>query len=205
MNTEPAGSESQGPAVLTVFADYVCPFSRLAQPLLARLEDGGVRTRRRAFQLRPEGTPLPQPDSRDLVAVWQDAVMPIARALGVEMRYPTRVPRTRKAHEAAMFARQSERHGELRRALYDAYFIEDRDIGRVDVLVEIGRRVGLDPLELKVALDIDRFADAVTEDEDLAVRLGVTGVPAFASSGELIQGLQPYGVLVALAHGEPTR
>ena len=78
-------------------------------------------------------------------------------------------------------------------ALYAAYFGEDRDIGRIDVLVAIGRGLGLDRSALKVALDIDQYTDAVAAEQREALRRGLRGVPAVVrADGEALVGWRPY-------------
>lgn len=62
-------------------------------------------------------------------------------------------------------------------AIYTAYWSEGRDIGRIDVLLELAEGVGLDPIELKIALDIDLGRESVLADLALASRLRITSVP----------------------------
>jgi predicted DsbA family dithiol-disulfide isomerase len=150
---------------LVAFSDYVCPFSYLAEPALARLPaEEGVEVEYRAFELRPAPAPLPDAGGEALAAQWRTTIEPLARALGVEARLPPVQPRSRKAHEAAKFARDRALFAEMHRALFHAFFVEGRDIGRIDVLVELGETVGLDRTELKVALDVDHLAERVSGD-----------------------------------------
>ena len=65
----------------------------------------------------------------------------------------------------------------MRDAIFAAYWGEERDIGRVDVLMELIGRLDVDPTDLKIALDIDLHAATVDADEELARRLRVPGVP----------------------------
>jgi predicted DsbA family dithiol-disulfide isomerase len=164
---------------LVVFADYACPFCYLAEVALAQLAADGCPIERRALELRPSPAPLPDLRAQRYRAGWEAAVQPLADRLGLEMRFPPRPVRTRKAHEAAAFARSRDRLEALHVAIYRGYFVEGRDIGRIDVLVAIGAEVGLDPVELKVELDVDRWTAQVEQDEAEAARLGITAVPAF--------------------------
>ncbi|NLG63821.1 MAG: hypothetical protein GX539_16405, partial [Candidatus Cloacimonetes bacterium] len=130
-------------ADLIVYADYVCPFCYLGELAIAPLRDEGVRIENRPFELRPKPTPLPDMDAPYFREGWERSVLPIAAELGVTgMKRPTLATRTRKAHEAAAFAREHGAGAAMHRAIYEAYFLEQRDIGRVDVLVEIGASVG---------------------------------------------------------------
>lgn len=190
---------------LVLFADYVCPFCFLAEAVTSRLDDGAVDGA--AFELRPAGTPLPDLDAAWLREAWTRSVEPLAAELGVSITRPGRATRTRKPHEAAAYARSVGLHAAMRSAIYAAYWQQGRDIGRIDVLVEIGRSVGLDPGGLRVALDIDQWTARVDEDEAWAAELGLGGVPAYVlttgdESGTRVAagirvGLQRYEELTA--------
>jgi predicted DsbA family dithiol-disulfide isomerase len=194
---------------LVVFGDYVCPFCYLAESEVARLRaDQVVDIEAAAVELRPAGTGLPSPEVAWMREAWQHDVEPLAARLGVEMRYPTRVTRTRKAHEAVAFARERGSFEAMHEAVYRAYWRDGRDIGRIDVLMEVGAEVGLDPMELRVELDIDKWAERVDRDIAWAAVAGVTGVPAYllyvpdaagqpTQGGELHAGMQRYDELKA--------
>jgi predicted DsbA family dithiol-disulfide isomerase len=164
---------------LLVFADYACPFCYLAEAEVARLRQDGIEVGIAAFELRPAGTPLPSPDERWMQLAWAQSIEPLARRLHLEMRYPRLVPRTRKAHEAVAWARSEGAGRELHEAVYRAYWQDGRDIGRIDVLVDIGAEAGLDRGGMKVSLDIDQWTDRVVDDIELGRRLELGGVPAY--------------------------
>jgi predicted DsbA family dithiol-disulfide isomerase len=168
---------------LVVFADYVCPFCYLAENVLQRLRAEGTMVEPAAFELRPPGTPLPSPDEPWLREGWRRSVEPLARELGVTMQYPALSTRTRKAHEAVAFAGGNGVMLEMHQAVYQAYWQDGRDIGRIDVLVEIGADVGLDRGALRVALDIDQWTERVRQDGERAARLALGGVPAYVLAG----------------------
>jgi len=184
---------------VVAFSDFTCPFCYVTEAALRRLEREGLAAPRyAAFELYPAPAPLPHgPQAEDLAAA-----RPLAEALGLALGPPPTVPRTRKAHEAARFAEQKGAGREMREALFAAYFADGRDIGRIDVLVDVGRAVGLDATELKVVLDVDSFSDAVDADRALARRLGIDAVPALVVGGgagaRLVMGAQAEGELRAL-------
>jgi predicted DsbA family dithiol-disulfide isomerase len=184
-------------ARVVVYCDYVSPFCYLAEPGLRRLRDeAGVWVERRAYELWPAPTELPDP--REAERDWATVVEPLARELGLELRCPRTQPRTRKAHEAAVYAREHGRFDEFHEALYRAHFVEGLDIGRIDVLAELGARLGLDAQDLRIALGVDRYTEQVLAEEAEALRRGVRGVPAYVVGGRLITGLQRYEDLLEL-------
>jgi predicted DsbA family dithiol-disulfide isomerase len=194
---------------LVIFADYACPFCYLAESVVARLRaEALLPVRGAAVELRPAGTGLPSPEAPAIREAWARTVEPLAEELGVSMRYPAFMTRTRKAHEAVAFARDRGRFEAMHDAVYRAYWQDGRDIGRIDVLMEIGGEAGLDPMELRVELDIDKWAERVEQDGAWAALAGITAVPAYllteaaaagtaAGPGELRAGLQRYDELRA--------
>src|SRR5690606_29707645 len=110
---------------------------------------------------------------------WARTAAPLMEAVGLAVERPKLMARTRTAHEAAAYARGQDGYAAMHAALYAAYWEEGRDIGRIDVLADIGREAGLDPSGLRVALDIDQFTARVEQDEAWAAQLGLSGVPAY--------------------------
>ena len=80
-------------------------------------------------------------------------------------------------------------------ALFKAYFVTGRNIGDIEVLVEIAAQVGLPPDEARTVLEERRCKDAVDADWAKSRALGVTGVPTFVAGGYGVVGAQPYEVL----------
>lgn len=194
------------PVQIAVWSDYVCPFCYLELPVLDRLKaefdarlDVHLEVDWLAFELRPEPAPTLDPDGAYLHRVWTESVYPMAAERGLALRLPPVQPRSRKAFEAAEFARGKGRFDAMHRALFRAFFEDGRDLADLDVLLEIGRSAGLDGPELREALESGRHAEKVLADQRLARELGITGVPALVVSavdkGYLVSGAQPYEAL----------
>jgi predicted DsbA family dithiol-disulfide isomerase len=177
---------------VVVFSDFTCPFSYVTEAALWRLEDEGLAAPAYvAFELHPVPTPLPaEPD-----AGWPDALHDLAQGAGLELRTPAPPARTRKAHEAAKLAAERGVGRAMRAAIFAAAFRDGRDVGRIDVLVELAAGLGLDESEAKAVLDVDGFTAAVERDEALARRAGVEATPA------LIVGTGPGAETMLGAHG----
>ena len=86
----------------------------------------------------------------------------------------------------------------LHDALYRAYFVDARNLGDVDALVEIAESVGLPAAEARDVISERRFKDAVDADWAKSHQIGVTGVPTFVAEGQGVVGAQPYEMLVQL-------
>ena len=89
-------------------------------------------------------------------------------------------------------------------ALFRAYFVEGRNIGDADVLVQIAESVGLPGAEARQVLAQRTFKAAVDADWQKSHEYGVTGVPTFVAAGRGVVGAQPYEVLEQLVE-EATR
>ena len=153
---------------VTFFGDFASPESYLTELSLARVADERGLTV--AFRAAAEGVP---DDLEGRLA----ALAPLAEELGAALRLPLLLPSTGKAHEPALFARERGRERELRGAIHRALWEEGRDVGRIDVLQELADGVDLDPFDVRVALDIDRFRDEVLRDREVARRLGIARPP----------------------------
>lgn len=188
---------------ITVWSDYVCPFCYLEEPVLEQVrEEYGdrVEIHWRAFELRPDPVPTLDPDGEYLHTTWNASVYPMAKRRGMTLRLPPVQPRSRRALEAAEFAREQGRYEQMHRALFRAFFEDGLDLDDPEVLLEVGRSVGLDAEELQTVLEQGRYTEVVLRDERLAQELGISGVPAMLvasaeaplEEAEVVMGAQPY-------------
>jgi len=111
---------------------------------------------------------------------------------------------SRLAQELGAWA-DSQPGGEaIHDALFRAYFVEARNIGDPEVLVEIAQSVGLPADEARAVLEQRSHKDAIDADWNKSRQYGVSGVPTFVAGGHGVVGAQPYEALeelVKLARG----
>ena len=114
---------------------------------------------------------------------------------------------SRLAQELGKWADTQSGGAAIHDRLYQAYFVEARNIGDPDVLVEIAGSVGLPADEARAVLAERRFKDAVDADWAKSHAYGVTGVPTFVAARYGVVGAQPYEVLEQLVEraGAPRR
>jgi predicted DsbA family dithiol-disulfide isomerase len=170
-----------------IYFDLVDPLSYLVARELQGLEPaGGGRARPlwRPFELRPPPMPLTTVSDPSFARRWARA-----REVAGEVSFAPGelVPWTRKAHELLMHA-PDERTPDLRMRLFEAYLIEGRDIGRVDVLVEEARAMGLDPTEAKAVLDVDRHRTDVIAARAEAEAESVSSTPVLVRAEQRLEG-----------------
>ncbi len=155
------------------------------------MEDAGtsVEVEPAPLEVRPPPLPVLAPTEEPWLSLHEE-MGALARELDVTLRTPGFIPWSRKAHELTLHAQEKGCFRPIHRALFEAHFVEGKDIGRVDVLVEIGSGHGLDRTEIKTVLDVDRFKDAVLEIQGQARQAEVVGVPTLLGPGRRLEGFQ---------------
>ncbi len=146
------------------------------------------------FELHPAPTPTRKPDDSYLQTAWKERIYPMAEKLGVYMRLPTvsPYPYTNLAFQGLEFAKDQGKGDEYNDAVFRAFFQQSRDIGRIDVLADIATAVGLDPEQLRAALEQGTYLDRVQQLLRTAYeRVGVTVVPTMIIGRQRLEGLYP--------------
>jgi predicted DsbA family dithiol-disulfide isomerase len=135
--------------------------------------------------------PTLDPNGEYLRSVWGSSVYPLAKDLGVDIKLPPLQPRSRRAHEAAHWARRLGKFREYNDALFRAFFQRGEDIGNTDVLARLAYDMALEGDDLRQALGKDLYLENVLADEREAKKLGLRGVPAFIANRKIaLSGVQ---------------
>lgn len=113
-----------------------------------------------------------------------DHVAGIAAEVGLDYDFEALRPaNTVKAHQVLHLAKARGVQVAMKERLMAAHFLEGRHVGRADELVDLAGEVGLEQEEVTKSLAEDEFLPAVRQDQQLAVRLGIRGVPFFVVDG----------------------
>jgi predicted DsbA family dithiol-disulfide isomerase len=131
-------------------------------------------------------------------AARQAQVAALAAEEGLEYRLDrTRGGNTFDAHRLIQLAKAHGVQDMAKERLMRGYFTEGERIGDPETLVRLVSEVGVDADEARAVLASDRYADAVREDEDLARRIGINGVPFFVLGRRYgVSGAQPADALL---------
>lgn len=105
---------------------------------------------------------------------------------------------SRLAQELGAWADTQDGGEAIHDALYRAYFVDAKNIGDVDVLLEVAGAIGLDVEAARKVLEDRTFKAVIDEDWAKSRSYGVTGVPTFVAGGYGVVGAQPYETLEAL-------
>jgi predicted DsbA family dithiol-disulfide isomerase len=105
---------------------------------------------------------------------------------------------SRLAQELSKWAEGKGKDDAIHNALFRAYFVDVKNIGKLEPLVEIAEQIGLPADEATDALVSRSFKDAVDDDWRRCAAAGVNAVPTFRAGRYLMVGAQPYEELARL-------
>lgn len=187
---------------LCFYYDLVCPYSYLESHVIERAEDEGqVEVRWVPYELRPAPRPLLEPRGDHLRVDWTRHVYRRALALEVEIHLPRYQPRSTLPLAACLWAQQAGALRPFRRALYEAFFCEGRDIATDFEIARAAERADLDGAQAVAAAYSADLIARLDEIRAEAERAGVRGVPSvLTSDGRTHWGM---GGLERLLEGRP--
>lgn len=110
---------------------------------------------------------------------------------------------SRLAQELSKWGESKGKGDEIHDALFRAYFVDVRNIGKADVLAEIAKENGLPGDEATDVLLSRKYKDAVDDDWRRCAAFGVNAVPTFLAGRYLMVGAQPYEELERLIQHVP--
>jgi predicted DsbA family dithiol-disulfide isomerase len=105
---------------------------------------------------------------------------------------------SRLAQELAAWADTQTGGAAIHDAMFRAYFVDARNIGDAEVLVDIAKSVGLPADQAREVIEKRTHQAAVDADWEKSRRYGVTGVPTFVIGNQGVVGAQPYEALEEL-------
>jgi predicted DsbA family dithiol-disulfide isomerase len=205
------GNYALKPLPVVVFADFICPYSYIALDQMdALVRDYNIELLWRPHWLHPEvppaGAPIPgeAADRRAQTRLWLKEMAPEREA---QMRFPGKIPFSLFAFEALEFAQDRGLALPFKTAVFEALWIEGRDIGQFSTLQAAADRVGLDSAELGRALAGERYRRRVHDALQLARDAGISKTPTFVLGRYRIAGWHYYEVFqtVMEKQGVPLR
>ena len=119
----------------------------------------------------------------------------VAKELGLPLGDRRMTFNSRLAQELAKWAESQGKGDEFHEAVFRAYFVEGRNIGKEDELAELARSVALSEQEAKKVLQLRTYMKAVDSDWSQARSMGISAVPTFVLDHQAVVGAQPYEVL----------
>lgn len=189
---------------IEVFADYVCPFCYLAeQPLADAVVGRDVDVVWQPFELRPEPAPTLHPEGDYLQSTWREVVYPAAERMGVPIALPdvSPQPHSRLAFEGCQFASEHGLGQRWTERMFRMFFVEQRDIGQLSVLIDVAVDLRLDGDTFRSALESGSYTEVHQRALKRADELDITAVPTFLVGDRRIEGMASAEQLVQLIDG----
>jgi predicted DsbA family dithiol-disulfide isomerase len=202
------------PLAVEIWSDVVCPWCYLGKRRFETAVSGfehrdAVSVRFRSFELDPAAPVAVEGPAADRLAskygisveqaeASQAQLTAMAAAEGLEYHLDrTRGGNTFDAHRLLQLAAERDVQAAAKERLLRAYFTESEPIGDHETLVRLIAEAGVDPAEARAVLADDAYADAVRDDERLAQRIGIQGVPYFVLARRFgVSGAQPAELLL---------
>jgi predicted DsbA family dithiol-disulfide isomerase len=200
---------------ILVYSDYVCPFCYLGRQSLERYQarrDERVPVDWHPFDLRsqkrnPDGSidhSVDDGKGDDYYAKARENVRRLSEEYGVEMEQEIATDvDSLPAQVASHYVKEHypDRWLDFDVAVFEALWQDGADIGDVDLLADLADECGLDPEEIREAVDDDEQRAAVREKFEEARERGITGVPTFVYDGYGARGAVPPEHLERLVEG----
>ncbi len=115
----------------------------------------------------------------------------LGRPYGLTFCPNERISNSGPALEAEEFARDHDKFEEFHELIFKTYFTDCKDIGKVEIVVEVADSVGLNTGKLKEALTRGIYKEKLKESRRLAQKYEITAAPTFIIGGKhKIVGLQ---------------
>ena len=114
-----------------------------------------------------------------------------ARFMDLPFAFPSRFPAATLAAARGYYWLHGQDCGKAREfahAVFRAYWVHDRDIGELPVVLEIVDRLGIDRDAFTTAIATPEIKDRLRQETDAAISGGMFGVPYFMVDGEPFWG-----------------
>ena len=188
--------------ILEIFYDYVCPWCYFITECIEQLHrEFEIDIRWTAFPLHPE-TP---PEGKTLEALFADKNVDFGKIMVLQKRVASRlgmpfgdcrtIYNNRLAQELGKFAESKGRGHEFHKAVFRAYFVEGKNIGKTRVLVEVAESINLNGNEAQKIIQNRTYKEATDLDCKRSRGLSITVVPAFLLNNQILVGAQKYETL----------
>ena len=199
---------------IDIYSDTICPWcfigKRRLERALAERPEAAPAVTWRAFQLNPE-MPAPGMDRRTYLQLKfggpenAKQVYDRVREAGRQEQIPfafeaiARTPNTIASHRLVRQAQRIGRAEPMIQGLFDAYFLNGRDIGDPAILTEVAVGAGFEAAEIEAFLKSDEGAAEVRAEDARAREIGIQGVPTFIFNDHyVLSGAHPPEVLLQL-------
>jgi predicted DsbA family dithiol-disulfide isomerase len=182
---------------VTVFYDYICPFCYITSTNIEALsEEFDLDIDWKGIEIHPEyqsGGVKSSKTLRSLKA--SEIIKQTAGESGIPIILPGFRTNSRLSLEASEFAKTRNLFKAMHKALYNAYFQDKKNIGRLNIILELGETAGIDRILLEECLIGRSMFEQIEVNKKEAAEYGVLGVPTVILGNFPIHGNQTIDTL----------
>lgn len=188
---------------LTVFTDYICPFCYVGHHRLMRLRDDYELLVNWSFlEIHPENDAAGEPvSSMDYSSEHWEQLMRNLRQVAQEEQIPINGPEfTTNSRDALLLAEAAKSLGRetfyrLHEALFEAYFVNEVNIGDRQRLLDIAESCGIDESFAQQAWINRNNQHRLAQNFNAARRYEIQSVPSFVFGDTVLTGVVSEAVM----------
>lgn len=127
-----------------------------------------------------------------------------AKKVGLEYNLNNAIPANSfNAHRLSHFAKVRGLQDKMEERIFNAYFIEGKNIDAIPTLIELAKEIGLNAAEAENIFETSKYADEVNQDLAEAKQIGITSVPKYIfNSNTKVSGAQDSNVYLEILEKE---
>ena len=192
---------------LKIIFDFSCPYCYLAWSYFKALKQSeSIADEWFSWEIHPEvpksGSPLQEVVQVADMEERRQRLNGLGEPVGVRPGEKVFVPNTRLALCALEFAQEQQKQHAWIDAVYQASFVDQKNIGDLDVLLDIAREINLDAAELRQALESEKYLPLLLEHDRQCMQQKIEWVPTVLHGGNIvIEGAFSYAEFVAAMRG----
>ena len=196
LNSADVNLKSEKKMQVEIWSDIVCPFCYIGKRKFEKAlrefkHKDHVVVHWRSYQLDPIAESQGHENAYAYLArvkgqslEWSvkmhQNVTEMAAAVGLDYHFEKAiVSNSHQAHRLIQLARLKGIDADVEELLFKAYFVEGKNIGDAETLVELAAKVGLNTNEAREAVNTEKFSTAIKADIEAGEGFGLSGVPFF--------------------------
>jgi len=196
--------ENKSSMLIEVWSDYLCPWCYIGESNLENaIKESGINAQvvYKSFQSNPtlKGaftvSEIAQQSGFSLKQAQEKSryIEKMAQASNVELHMDKVImANTLDAHRLAFMAKQKGFGKEVSKRLFEASYLEAKNIADANVLADIGSEFGIEREEILEMLRTDKFKDEIQSEIKEGLNNGLQGVPYFVINKKYsLSGAQP--------------
>ncbi len=182
---------------ITVYSDYICPFCYVGHHRLQRLRDSyDLKINWCFLEIHPETSAEGEPiDSLDYPSEqWQQMMTNLERIAQEEDIALSKLSFITNSKDALLLSEAAKHCGrdtfyKLHEKLFTAYFVDGKNIGDKDVLINIAESCDIDKQTIDSAWTDEKYQKRLLNNFNSARRHEVQSVPSFVFGDRVLTGV----------------